>query len=39
MEHYFKGKTALVTGAGWGVGAATAMLKPMSAMHRHVRNW
>jgi NAD(P)-dependent dehydrogenase (short-subunit alcohol dehydrogenase family) len=26
MEHYFKGKTALVTGAGWGVGAATALL-------------
>lgn len=26
MEHYFKGKTVLVTGAGWGIGAATALL-------------
>jgi len=26
MENYFKGKTVLVTGAGWGVGAATALL-------------
>ena len=26
MEHYLKGKTVLVTGAGWGVGAATALL-------------
>lgn len=26
MEHYFKGKTVLVTGAGWGIGAATASL-------------
>jgi NAD(P)-dependent dehydrogenase (short-subunit alcohol dehydrogenase family) len=26
MEHYFKGKTVLVTGAGWGIGAATAVL-------------
>jgi NAD(P)-dependent dehydrogenase (short-subunit alcohol dehydrogenase family) len=26
MERYFTGKTVLVTGAGWGVGAATALL-------------
>src|ERR1700679_29498 len=26
MEQYFKGKTVLVTGAGWGIGAATALL-------------
>jgi len=26
MEHYFKGKTVLVTGAGWGIGAAVALL-------------
>src|SRR5450432_371018 len=26
MEQYFEGKTALVTGAGWGIGAAIAML-------------
>jgi NAD(P)-dependent dehydrogenase (short-subunit alcohol dehydrogenase family) len=26
MEHYFKGKTVLVTGAGWGIGAAAALL-------------
>jgi NAD(P)-dependent dehydrogenase (short-subunit alcohol dehydrogenase family) len=26
MEQYFKGKTVLVTGAGWGVGGATALL-------------
>jgi NAD(P)-dependent dehydrogenase (short-subunit alcohol dehydrogenase family) len=26
MEHYFNGKTVLVTGAGWGIGAATALL-------------
>jgi NAD(P)-dependent dehydrogenase (short-subunit alcohol dehydrogenase family) len=26
MEHCFKGKTVLVTGAGWGIGAATALL-------------
>jgi NAD(P)-dependent dehydrogenase (short-subunit alcohol dehydrogenase family) len=26
MEHYFRGKTVLVTGAGWGIGAATALL-------------
>ena len=26
MEDYFKGKTVLVTGAGWGIGAATALL-------------
>jgi len=26
MEQYFKGKTVLVTGAGWGVGAAAALL-------------
>src|SRR5579863_3386486 len=26
MEQYFNGKTVLVTGAGWGVGAATALL-------------
>ena len=26
MESYFKGKTVLVTGAGWGIGAATALL-------------
>src|ERR1700733_14204571 len=26
MEHYFKNKTVLVTGAEWGVGAATAVL-------------
>jgi NAD(P)-dependent dehydrogenase (short-subunit alcohol dehydrogenase family) len=26
MEHYFKGKTVLVTGAGWSIGAATALL-------------
>jgi NAD(P)-dependent dehydrogenase (short-subunit alcohol dehydrogenase family) len=26
MEHHFKGKTVLVTGAGWGIGAATALL-------------
>jgi len=26
MEHYLKGKTVLVTGAGWGIGAATALL-------------
>jgi NAD(P)-dependent dehydrogenase (short-subunit alcohol dehydrogenase family) len=26
MENYFKGKTVLVTGAGWGIGAATALL-------------
>jgi NAD(P)-dependent dehydrogenase (short-subunit alcohol dehydrogenase family) len=26
MEHYFKGKTVLVTGAGWGIGKATALL-------------
>jgi NAD(P)-dependent dehydrogenase (short-subunit alcohol dehydrogenase family) len=26
MEPYFKGKTVLVTGAGWGIGAATAFL-------------
>ena len=26
MEHYFKDKTVLVTGAGWGIGAATALL-------------
>jgi len=26
MEQYFKGKTVLVTGAGWGVGSATALL-------------
>lgn len=26
MEHDFKGKTVLVTGAGWGVGAAVALL-------------
>ncbi|HMH24724.1 MAG TPA: SDR family NAD(P)-dependent oxidoreductase [Puia sp.] len=26
MEKYFKGKTVLVTGAGWGIGAATALL-------------
>src|ERR1700730_17028435 len=26
MEQYFKGKSALVTGAGWGIGAATALL-------------
>jgi NAD(P)-dependent dehydrogenase (short-subunit alcohol dehydrogenase family) len=26
MEQYFKDKTVLVTGAGWGIGAATALL-------------
>jgi NAD(P)-dependent dehydrogenase (short-subunit alcohol dehydrogenase family) len=26
MEQFFKGKTVLVTGAGWGIGAATALL-------------
>ena len=26
MERYFRGKTVLVTGVGWGVGAATALL-------------
>jgi NAD(P)-dependent dehydrogenase (short-subunit alcohol dehydrogenase family) len=26
MADYFKGKTVLVTGAGWGIGAATALL-------------
>jgi NAD(P)-dependent dehydrogenase (short-subunit alcohol dehydrogenase family) len=26
MEQYFKGKTVLVTGAGWGIGAAIALL-------------
>jgi NAD(P)-dependent dehydrogenase (short-subunit alcohol dehydrogenase family) len=26
MQHYFKGKTVLVTGAGWGIGAAVALL-------------
>jgi NAD(P)-dependent dehydrogenase (short-subunit alcohol dehydrogenase family) len=26
VEQYFKGKTVLVTGAGWGIGAATALL-------------
>src|ERR1700737_5407255 len=26
MKKYFTGKTALVTGAGWGIGAATALL-------------
>jgi len=26
MENYFKNKTVLVTGAGWGIGAATALL-------------
>jgi NAD(P)-dependent dehydrogenase (short-subunit alcohol dehydrogenase family) len=26
MEQYFKGKTVLVTGAGWGIGAAIASL-------------
>jgi NAD(P)-dependent dehydrogenase (short-subunit alcohol dehydrogenase family) len=26
MQHYFKDKTVLVTGAGWGIGAATALL-------------
>jgi NAD(P)-dependent dehydrogenase (short-subunit alcohol dehydrogenase family) len=26
MEHYLKGKTVLVTGAGWGIGAAIALL-------------
>ncbi|HZE84635.1 MAG TPA: SDR family NAD(P)-dependent oxidoreductase [Puia sp.] len=26
MKQYFNGKTALVTGAGWGIGAATALL-------------
>jgi NAD(P)-dependent dehydrogenase (short-subunit alcohol dehydrogenase family) len=26
MEHYFKDKTVLITGAGWGIGAATALL-------------
>jgi NAD(P)-dependent dehydrogenase (short-subunit alcohol dehydrogenase family) len=25
MEQYFEGRTALVTGAGWGIGAAIAM--------------
>ena len=26
MKQYFKGKTVLVTGAGWGIGAATVLL-------------
>jgi|HubBroStandDraft_2_1064218.scaffolds.fasta_scaffold23229_2 NAD(P)-dependent dehydrogenase (short-subunit alcohol dehydrogenase family) len=26
MENYYKNKTVLVTGAGWGIGAATALL-------------
>jgi NAD(P)-dependent dehydrogenase (short-subunit alcohol dehydrogenase family) len=26
MEHYLKGKTVLVTGAGWGIGATIALL-------------